>query len=112
MALHKDMTGDERALIETAPSLAIGTPELDDFADTAGLCGTLDAVLSVDTSVAHLAGALGLRTFVLLPYVPDWRWGLSGQKTGWYPDMTLCRQPAPGDWGSVLDQTAARVAGF
>ena len=112
VALHKDMTGDERALIETAPSLAIGTPELDDFADTAGLCGTLDAVLSVDTSVAHLAGALGLRTFVLLPYVPDWRWGLSGQKTGWYPDMTLCRQPAPGDWGSVLDQTAARVAGF
>jgi tetratricopeptide (TPR) repeat protein len=109
VALQKDVTDQERALIDATPALAVETPELEDFADTAGLCSTLDAVLTVDTSVAHLAGALGLPGFVLLPYVPDWRWGLSGQTTGWYPNMTLCRQTAPGAWESVLEVTGMKL---
>ena len=109
VALQKDVTDQERALIDATPALAVETPELQDFADTAGLCSTLDAVLTVDTSVAHLAGALGLPGFVLLPYMPDWRWGLSGQTTGWYPNMTLCRQPAPGAWESILGVTGMKL---
>ena len=87
-----------------------------DFARTAVLVDALDAVVSVDTSIAHLAGALGKPTFVLLPFAADWRWGIAGSKTPWYPTMTLHRQRAIGDWSSavasLLDALAASpVAG-
>ena len=73
-----------------------------DWWDTAGLMATLDAVVSVDTSVAHLAGAMGLPTFILLPFSPDWRWGMTGDRTPWYPTARLLRQEAPRDWASAL----------
>jgi tetratricopeptide (TPR) repeat protein len=76
--------------------------ELQSFSDTAALISNLDLVICVDTSVAHLAGALGKRVWLLLPFDPDWRWGLRGEKTAWYPDMTLFRQPAPRDWESLI----------
>ena len=72
------------------------------FADTAALVDALDAVVTVDTSIAHLAGALGKPVFVLLPYAPDWRWGIAGDRTPWYPSARLFRQPAVGDWRSVI----------
>ena len=112
VVLQKDLSEEEAELIDGASALAIKTPELQDFADTAGLCSTLDSVLTVDTSVAHLAAALGLPTFVLLPYVPDWRWGLSGHTTGWYTNMTLCRQPAPGAWKPVLEDAVMKALRF
>ena len=62
----------------------------------------MDRVLCVDTSVAHLAGALGVETHILLPFTPDWRWGLEVCDTPWYPSVTLHRQDAPGDWQPVL----------
>jgi len=92
IALQKDVSDKEHIAIANESLLRIETPKLGDFADTAALCSNLDAVLSVDTSVAHLAGALGVPAIVALPYVPDWRWGLSGSKTVWYSSMTLCRQ--------------------
>jgi tetratricopeptide (TPR) repeat protein len=79
---------------------------LADFADTAGLLEALDLVISVDTSVAHLAGALGQRLWVLLPYVPDWRWMLGRTDTPWYPQARLFRQAEPGEWADAI----ARVA--
>jgi hypothetical protein len=73
----------------------------------------LDLVITVDTYVAHLAGALGIETWVLLPHGPEWRWGTSGASTPWYPRARLFRQPSAGDWdqvmGQVLDALAARV---
>jgi hypothetical protein len=72
------------------------------FAHTAALVDALDAVVTVDTSIAHLAGALGKPVFVLLPYAPDWRWGIAGDRTPWYPSARLFRQPAVGDWRSVI----------
>jgi len=59
-------------------------------------------VITIDNSTAHLAGALGLPTWVLLPYAPDWRWMLDRDDSPWYPTMRLFRQPQPGDWQSVV----------
>ena len=77
---------------------------LADFRDTAYALQTCDLLITVDTAVAHLAGALGLPTLLLLPFFPDWRWGMTGPDTPWYPTMRLYRQPEPGAWGPVLDQ--------
>jgi hypothetical protein len=80
------------------------SPLIHDYADTAALVGQLDLVISVDTSVAHLAGALGSSVWVLLPYAPDWRWLLGRADSPWYPTMRLFRQPQPGDWPAVVRQ--------
>ena len=78
------------------------TEQVDDFADMAALISNLDLVICVDTSVAHLAGALGKPTWVLLPYAPDWRWQLGRGDSPWYPSMRLFRQQQRGDWDDVL----------
>lgn len=75
---------------------------LHDFSDTAALVEAMDLVISVDTSVAHLAGALGKPVWVLLPYSPDFRWMLAREDSPWYPSARLFRQPAVGDWSSVV----------
>ncbi len=77
-------------------------PELDSFEDTAAAITALDLVISVDTSVAHLAGALAKPVWLLLPFDADWRWLLERNDTPWYPTMRLFRQPVPGDWESVI----------
>jgi hypothetical protein len=76
--------------------------ELRDFSDTAALVEALDLVISVDTGVAHLAGALARPLWVLLPHAPDWRWMLEREDTPWYPTARLYRQSAPDDWPGVL----------
>jgi tetratricopeptide (TPR) repeat protein len=73
-----------------------------DWLATAQLLESLDAVVSVDTAVAHLAGALGVPVYVLLPYAPDWRWGLRSERTVWYPSARLLRQPKPRDWPGAI----------
>jgi hypothetical protein len=84
--------------------------ELADFADTAAVLTLCDLVICVDTSVAHVAGALGRPTFVLLPFQPDWRWTLDRDRSPWYPAMKLFRQPAPGDWSSVIVRVRDELA--
>lgn len=88
------------------------TPHLHDFADTAALISRLDLIISVDTAVAHLAGALGKQTFVLLPFVPDWRWLLDRPDSPWYPTMRLFRQTARQSWDEVIRQVTAEIAGL
>jgi FKBP-type peptidyl-prolyl cis-trans isomerase 2 len=78
------------------------TEEIADFSDTAALIQNLDTIISVDTAVAHLAGALGKPVWTLLPFAPDWRWMLEREDSPWYPTMRLFRQPSPGDWESVI----------
>lgn len=82
------------------------TSELHDFAETAALVANLDLVISVDTATAHLAGAMGKRVWVLLPFVPDWRWMLDRTDSPWYPTMRLFRQTHPGDWSAPLGEVA------
>jgi len=77
--------------------------EFMDFEDTAGAVENLDLIISIDTSVAHLVGAMGRQVWVLLPFAPDWRWLLNSEDSPWYPTMRLFRQPSPGDWHSVIE---------
>jgi tetratricopeptide (TPR) repeat protein len=77
--------------------------EAGDFAVTAALIANLDLVISVDTAVAHLAGAMGKPVWLLDRFDPDWRWLLGRRVSPWYPTMTIYRQPSPGDWGAVVE---------
>jgi tetratricopeptide (TPR) repeat protein len=83
--------------------------KLGDFADTAALIANLDLVITVDTAVAHLAGAMGKPVWVMLPFLPDWRWMLNRDDSPWYPTMRLFRQPTIGQWGDVIQQVAERL---
>jgi hypothetical protein len=85
--------------------------ELTDFADTAALISRMDLIISVDTAVAHLAGAMGKPVWLLLPFAPDWRWMLDRKDTPWYPSMRIFRQSMPGDWDGVLDDVAGALQG-
>ena len=81
-----------------------------DFNDTAAAIAALDLVISVDTSVAHLTGALGKPVWVLLPYCPDWRWLLDRSDNPWYPTAELIRQPSIGDWNSVIEEVRRKLS--
>ena len=83
--------------------------ELSDFTDTAVLAQALDLVISIDTSVIHLTGGLGVPTWTLLAFAPDFRWMLDRDDTPWYPTMRLFRQTNRGDWPSVIDQVRAAL---
>ncbi len=96
VSLQKDLRDDERPLVFDGGAL------INDFADSAALMSCLDAVISVDTATAHLAGALGIPTAVLLPYSADWRWGENGDATPWYDGVRLFRQPDFGAWGPAM----------
>jgi hypothetical protein len=76
------------------------------FVSTAAFCECLDVVLCVDTSIAHLSGALGQQTWLLLPWVPDWRWLRDRNDSPWYPSMRLYRQTVAGDWQDVFRRVA------
>lgn len=80
-----------------------------DFADTAAAISALDLVISVDTSVVHLAGAMGHPTWTLLAHTPDWRWLMEREDSPWYPGMRLFRQPSAGDWNSVMQKMASEL---
>jgi hypothetical protein len=84
-------------------------PMVDDMGDTAAQIAKMDLVITVDTAIAHLAGALGVPVWVLLPYTPDWRWLQDRPDTPWYPSMRLFRQSQPGDWTSVMEAMTAEL---
>ena len=105
--------GPRAPAIADVPSANPVEPLPDDaqWAETAALVDALDAVVTVDTSIAHLAGALGKPVDIMLPFAPDWRWGLAGERTAWYPSARLYRQPAIGDWPSVIAAVADALRG-
>lgn len=83
--------------------------DLNNLAETAAAVQAMDLIISVDSTLVHLAGALGKPVWTLLPYSPDWRWMLNREDSPWYPTMRLFRQPKPGDWASVITRVKAEL---
>jgi ADP-heptose:LPS heptosyltransferase len=108
-SLQKDDGEDQMAQVPTAARIRL-LDARNEFAQKAALIEGLDLVISVDTSNAHLAGALGKPVWILLPFAPDWRWGLSRSDSPWYPTARLFRQPRAGDWESVVAEVRAALA--
>jgi tetratricopeptide (TPR) repeat protein len=105
VCLQKEIRADEQQLAQSCEELALYEAHLNDFTETAALIEQLDLVISVDTSVAHLAAAMGKPTWILLPYCPDWRWLLGRGDSPWYPGVVrLYRQGADRQWAPVLEQ--------
>jgi len=109
VSLQKDVNEEDRPFLAAAKMIHLGD-DLGDFADTAAICSLMDLVISVDTALAHLAGALGIPVWLLLPNVPDWRWMLDRSDSPWYPTMTLMRQRQRGDWDETLRQVRSALA--
>jgi len=107
MHLLSPQAARELAALPGVRSLAPQDTGVADMADTAEIVAGLDLVLSVDTAVAHLAGAMGKEVWVMLPHKADWRWLRGRADTPWYPSMRLFRQPKRGDWASVFAEIAA-----
>ena len=119
VSLQRELRREDAAILARHPGILQLGDEIQDFADTAAVISLLDLVVSVDTSVAHLAGALGRPVWILLPFAPDFRWMLEREDSPWYPSARLFRQPAPGDWDSIvrrlvdeLDRLESRIASF
>ena len=108
-SLQKEVRPDDAAVLSAASNIQHFGSSLHDFTDTAALCELMDLVISVDTSVAHLSGALGKPTWVLLPYSPDWRWLMHRSDTPWYASMRLFRQSADLQWAPVLETVAQEL---
>lgn len=108
-SLQKGEAGQQAAAPPAGMQLVDWTHEIRDFADTAALVVNLDLVICCDSAVAHLAGALGKPVWVLLPFVPDWRWQLDRDDSPWYPTMRLFRQTRTGDWPSVVERVAREL---
>ncbi len=109
-SLQKEYRAGDASLLPRIANLHCHDNALQDFEDTAALIAEMDVVISVDTSVAHLAGAMGKPVWLLLPFAPDYRWMLHRADSPWYPTMSLLRQPKPGDWAPVMADIATRLA--
>lgn len=110
VSLQKELPPEDLALLQHYPTVRHFGPEQADLLDAAALCQLCDAVLTVDTSMAHLAGGLGCPTWVMLHASADWRWGLKGNRSPWYPSARLVRQTTWGDWQAVVQQATATIA--
>jgi ADP-heptose:LPS heptosyltransferase len=103
-----EVAPSEEKLLQKMNWIDLGN-EFEDFSDTAGAIANLDLIISVDTSVVHLAGAMGRNVWALLPFAPDWRWMLHRDDSPWYPTMRLFRQAQRGNWDSVMNHVAAEL---
>lgn len=110
--LQAQIRDRDTAWMENHPSVVRHDHDLKDFADTAALVQLMDVVVSVDTSVAHLAGALGRPVWIMLPYSPDFRWMLRREDSPWYPSAQLFRQPQPGIWQPVIERIATALSAY
>ncbi len=110
VSLQKEVRDDDKASMAEWPGLVHFGKELVSFADTAALIDALDLVISVDTSVAHLAAALGKPVWILLPRRPDWRWLMQRPDSPWYPTACLFRQDETRDWTPVLERVRLELA--
>jgi hypothetical protein len=110
--LQKEVRPIDGQVLAGRSDIHVFGDRLGDFDDTAAVVSAMDLVISVDTSVAHLAGALGRPVWLLLPFRPDFRWLLERRDSPWYPTMRLYRQPGPGDWNAVIERVSQDLQAF
>jgi tetratricopeptide (TPR) repeat protein len=110
LSVQREVRREDAQMLAGLSGLTHLGEELDDFDDTAAVLALADLLISVDTSVAHLAGAMGRPTWILLPFCPDWRWMLQREDGPWYPTARLYRQTAAGDWESVVARLRDELA--
>jgi tetratricopeptide (TPR) repeat protein len=110
ISLQKEIKEEDRAVYQAAENLLKLGETLTDYGDTAALLDELDLVIAVDTSVAHLAGALGRPFWVLVTHIPEWRWLLDRDDSPWYPTARVVRQKVDGDWDEVIARIARELA--
>jgi len=106
VSLQKEVRENDKRTLRSNPQILQYSDDLHDFSDTAALCDCMDILISVDTSVAHLSGALGKNTWIMLPFVPDSRWLLDRTDSPWYPTCRIYRQEKPEDWDGVFKKVA------
>jgi len=111
VSLQKVVREEDEATVAASPLRDV-REQIRDFADTAALMHTLDLVIAVDTSVAHLAGAMNLPVWILLPHFAEWRWMREGETSPWYRSARLFRQDSPGDWPRVIEAIRQTLAGL
>ena len=104
VALQKELPDDEVALFQSTGVPSFLGERLADLADTAAIIAMLDLVITIDTSIAHVAGALGKPMWVLLPFSADWRWLRDREDSPWYPTVRIFRQTEPGNWDGVFQR--------
>ena len=105
ISMQKEVRDEDRLILESS-DIRQFSAAINDFSDTAAICELMDLIISVDTSIVHLAGAMGKKCWVLLPYAPDWRWMLDTGQSPWYPSLRLYRQKTKGVWDEVLKQVS------
>jgi hypothetical protein len=110
VSLQKNPRGEDAEALRERPEIVDYTADLSDFAETAALVWCLDLVISVDTSVVHLAAAMGRPVWLLVPFVPDWRWLLGRNDSPWYPTLRIFRQGETREYRSVIESVCAELA--
>ena len=110
VSLQKGLATEQIANCPIAPAILTLNDRLETFSDTAAVMMKLDLIVTSDTSIAHLAGALGVPVWTALQFVPDWRWFLGRTDSPWYPTMRLFRQKRFGDWGEVFGRIATELS--
>ncbi|NBQ76674.1 MAG: hypothetical protein EBU14_15225, partial [Acetobacteraceae bacterium] len=109
IGIQKGMPDADRQALASVAGLRVFDEEITDFEDTAALIAEMDLIISVDTSLVHLAGSMGRECWVMLPFNPDWRWLLDREDSPWYPTLRLFRQKRLGDWATVLQEIRAAL---
>ena len=107
--LQKELSSRTKDLIRNRPDVRNLSKLLSNFSDTAAACANMDLIISVDTAVAHLAGAIGCRTTLLLHYQSDWRWGLETKTSHWYPNMRLIRLQRNSEWSATYAEISTTI---
>jgi tetratricopeptide (TPR) repeat protein len=110
--LQKEIDEKDLGLLKNMSNVHLYQEQLSDFSDTAALIYEMDLIITIDTSVAHLAGALAKKTLILLPFVPDCRWLMTGEKNPWYPTTKLFRQTASLDWNEVIEKLVTELQDY
>ena len=109
--IQKDLKKEDEEILKKHPDILFLGNMIESFEDSAAIIQEMDLIISVDTSLGHLAGALGKKTFMLLPWNSEWRWLLERRDSPWYPTMELFRQPSMGQWESVIKSVLYTLVG-